>query len=214
MIKKQKLLKTPLGKALKELSEELNNKNMPPVTLNVIGGFALLLREKRDPESITDIDYVGPELSQEIKDLATPIGIKYGLGYDWINNDVMLCDISMEDFEFSTGGSLNFEKAFSVGKIKINVLDEIGLLRMKLIAIDTSLCAASNEGEFTREKDLPDIVLLMNELNMTTKDLQNEFGDLIIEKSTFPMIRLYQAKGSSVVDDQIEIIANNQSMEK
>lgn len=202
MIDKQNFQNTPMGKALIELSERMSNENMPPVSLNVVGGFALMMRELRNPNDTTDIDYVGETLPKDFNRIANEIGMKHNLGKGWINNDVMLADISMEDFEFATG-KLHFEPTFSVGNISINVLEEPDLLRMKLIAIDTSLSAIDNGGEFTRMKDLPDVIALMERTGITHDDLDTHYSKWITSETTGQVIKTYAEKGNDEVIKEI-----------
>lgn len=196
---------TPMGKALTELATELEKQNMPPVELNVIGGFALMLRGIRDPDGITDIDYVGTELSDGFDELADRIGLKYGMGKGWINNDGMLTGDSMEDFELSTG-KLHFEHAFTVGPMKINVLDERDLLRMKVIALDTAMAELEASGSFARMKDLKDTYLLMQLQDVhTSEQIEAEFGEyLICGDKTKDLLQLLDAQGPNVTEYAVE----------
>jgi hypothetical protein len=191
-----------MGKALMELNKQMKEKNMPPVTLNVIGGFALMLHDIRDINSQTDIDYVGAGIPAEIHAIADPIGIKYGLGKGWINNDVMLTDISMQNFEFATG-ELHFEPALDMEKMKINILSEDDLLRMKIIAIDTSCTAIELGGDFTRMKDIPDILQLMERQMMNYEDVETEYEDYINNPQTIKIIQTYEKSGSEGVNQYI-----------
>ena len=57
-----------LCQAIVELDEKLSEKGITPFTLNVCGGFALLLQNvRKDVESYTDIDYIGSDLSKDIQ---------------------------------------------------------------------------------------------------------------------------------------------------
>lgn len=194
MIDQAKFKETPMGAALQELGERLEEQHMPPVSINVIGGFAMMMREIRDPSGTTDIDYVGNSLPEDFNKIADEIGIKHKLGVGWINNDVMLSGIQMEDFEFATG-KLHFEPAFSVGGISINVLEEPDLLRMKVISIDTSLAAIENGGDFTRAKDLEDIKTLMERRDMKPEDLRREYDEYLISPATPSVVKAYNEKG-------------------
>ena len=203
MISTDKFKQTPMGKAVTELSERLLEQKMPPVSLNVIGGFALMLREIRDPNDTTDIDYVGRRLPDRFENIANEIGFKHGLGKGWINNDGMLDGTSLEDFEYATG-DLHFDPALKIGNILINVLDEKDLLRMKLIAVDTSLSGIELGGEFTRDKDLPDIKVLMERQNITPDMLQDKFGDYILSDATPTLIQAYFDGNEKGVQDVID----------
>ena len=202
MIDLEEFRQTPMGQAVIELSERMEQEHIPPVSLNVIGGFALMMRKIRDPNGATDIDYVGNPLPPEFDQIADEIGLKYNLGQGWINNDVMLSDNTFEDFEFSTG-ELHFEPALSIGNININVLEEEDLLRMKLIAIDTGLIATEVGGDFTRMKDLPDAVTLMNLVGVTCDDLMPRYGEYIKE-ATPTIIGKYINHGIKAVEETID----------
>ena len=203
MLDKELFQKTPMGIALTELSEQMQKEKIPPVSINVIGGFALMMREIRNPNDTTDIDYVGNTLSPEFNALADKIGMKYKLGKGWINNDVMLSGSTFEDFEFATG-KLHFEPAFSVGNININVLEEQDLLRMKLISIDTSLTAIDMGGEFTRMKDLPDIETMMKHANIKATDIEDKFGDYLISGMVPKVMETYNKEGIDGVNKIIK----------
>lgn len=200
-LKLEKFKGTPMGKALTELAAELESRNMPPVELNVIGGFALMLRGIRDPDGITDIDYVGTDLSDGFEELADRIGLKHGMGKGWINNDGMLTGDSMEDFELSTG-KLHFEHAFTVGPMKINVLDEKDLLRIKVIAVDTAMVELEIGGGFARTKDFRDIYALMLLQDIRTpKRIDEEFGDyLICGDKTKDLLNLIYTDGPNTAE--------------
>jgi hypothetical protein len=194
---------TPMGQAVTELSTRLRDEHMPPVSLNIIGGFALMMREIRNPNDTTDIDYVGQSLPAKFNRIADEIGMKHHLGKGWINNDVMLADISMEDFEFATG-DLHFEHALDVGNISINVLEEPDLLRMKLISVDTSLTAIEMGGDFTRMKDLPDVKSLMDRQHITPDQLDKKFGEYMISDATPHIIQTYYNEGTEGVTREID----------
>lgn len=206
MITKEEFKKTPMGKAVIELSQEMKKRNMPPVSINVVGGFALMMNKTRNPNDTTDIDYVGSPLPEDFDKLADKIGIKHKLGRGWINNDVMLTGNTMEDFEFATG-KLHFDKSMTVGNIQINILDEKDVLRMKLIAIDTSLMAVEEGGEFSRIKDLPDIDRLLTKYDIKTNQIMDQYDDYILNENTPLVINAYRNGGNKettkFVDDII-----------
>ena len=70
MVDIEKFKTSPMGKALVELSEEMGDEHIPPITINAVGGFALMLHGKRDIDSVTDIDYIGTEFSQKFNKIA------------------------------------------------------------------------------------------------------------------------------------------------
>lgn len=179
MISKDKLEGTPMYEALKDLAVKMDEKHMPPVELNVIGGFALMLHGVRPTDGVTDIDYVGDSLSGSLDVLIEEVGRAHDMEPGWINKDGMATGIGMEDFELSTG-ELHFMPALSMGRININVLDEKDLLRLKVIAVDTAMTELEATGEFARVKDFHDIHLLMKELGMEPEAAIREYGDYMI----------------------------------
>lgn len=206
MITRQKLEGTPMWNALQELNNVMEQENMPPVKLKVVGGFALMLHEIRTPQGQTDIDYVGTPLPQKFLNISDQIGLKYNLGKKWINNDIMLSGTTQEDLEFSTG-KLHFHKGPSLSKIDIEVLSQPDLLRMKIIAIDTACTAIETEGDFTRMKDLPDIQKLMTKMDYDFKDVRHEFADYIISPHTINLLQAYEnegEKGAQAYIDQMQ----------
>ena len=176
-------------KALEELDQRLAEKGVKPFELNVVGGFALLL-EKIRLSNYTDIDYVGEDLSEDIKEIIDEVGVEFKLGRGWINNDVLLAGSSLEDLEYVVG-ELDFKPAFNLRVISVNSLDLSGLLRMKVVAIDTSFMGSRWGGEFTRVKDLPDIKLLCDKLGYSHQDLVNECFPYVEDSSTFLLIDYY-----------------------
>ena len=187
MINIEQFKTTPMGQAVTELGTRLQKENMPPVSLNIIGGFALMMREIRNPNDTTDIDYVGPTLPDKFNRISDEIGMKYHLGKGWINNDVMLSDISMDDFEFATGE-----------------LHEKDLLRMKLISVDTSLTAIEMGGDFTRMKDLPDVKTLMDRQQIKPDQIEEKFGEFLISDTTPQIIQTYYTEGTEGVTREID----------
>lgn len=191
-------------KALEELSERMSEEQMPEVSLNVIGGFAMMLYEMRTPYDITDIDYVGKTLYKKFNQEADAIGMKYGLGKGWINNDAMLQGTTQDDLEFSTG-ELHFKPAMKVGPIQINVLIPEDILRLKWIAVDTSLTAVDEGGDFSRVKDLHDIELLMKSLDVTVDDMTSKYENYTLCRDLTPtVIKTYLKNGREGVDKLIE----------
>lgn len=89
MINKEQLSGTPMYEALVSLAEKMNEKNMPPVELNVIGGFALMLHGIRPADGVTDIDFVGTDLSNELSVMIEETGREHRMEPGWINKDGM-----------------------------------------------------------------------------------------------------------------------------
>lgn len=180
----------PIFHALIELDKALIENDMPPITLNVVGGFALMLHEDRNPSEYTDIDFVGCQLSNDVKKIADVIGQQTGMVKGWLNNDLMLSGTTLEDLEFTTG-PLHFESAYQMNKIQINVLDENDLLRLKLIAIDTAMVELENHTDFTRAKDLKDIQVLLDKLKLTPEQAIDQNMDYLINENTEPLIQAF-----------------------
>jgi hypothetical protein len=112
----------------------------------------------------------------------------------------MLTGTSLEDLEFSTG-KLHFTPAFELECINVNILDQKDLLRMKIISIDTSTTAVELGGDFTRMKDFPDILKLMEMTNTTYEDIETDpelFGGddfqqpSLIGENTIDYIKAYE----------------------
>lgn len=179
MVEKIKLEGTPMYEALASLAEKMNKENMPPVELNVIGGFALMLHGVRPVNGVTDIDYVGEGLPEKLNALIEDAGREHKMEPGWINKDGMASGIAMEDFELSTG-ELHFVPALSVGSININILEEKDLLRLKIIAVDTAMTELEATGEFARVKDFHDIHDLMGKMEMSPEDAIREYSDYMI----------------------------------
>lgn len=179
MVQIKEFGKTPMGLALKDLAGRLEAEHVSEVELNVIGGFALMLRGYREISDVTDIDYVGKDLPGLLDKLSREVGLRHKMEPGWINNEGMLTGDSMEDFELSTG-KLHFEKAFSIGPVTINVLDEKDLLRLKVIAIDTAMTEMEVTGDFARRKDFTDIKKLGDAIGLTGEQISEEFEDYIL----------------------------------
>lgn len=197
-------------KALVELDSKLKEMNVAPFELRVVGGFALLLENIRLTD-YTDIDYVGSDFNDKIKRIIDQIGIEYKLGRGWLNNDVMLSGSSLDDFEACTG-ELEFEYIETLQVISVYSLKKEHLLRMKLIAIDTSLSAMSFGGEFTRAKDFHDIKLLADKLGLTYNDIVEDYFDYLIEPDCLFLLRYYLNFGDISVfsdEDKIKEIINS-----
>lgn len=179
MVEIAQLRGTPMYEALVDLAQKMNKENMPPVELNVIGGFALMLHGVRPADGVTDIDFVGLDLSEDLSRIIEEIGRSHDMEPGWINKDGMATGVGMDDFELSTG-VLHFIPALTVGNITINILEEKDLLRLKIIAVDTAMTELEATGEFARVKDFHDIHDLMEKLDMSPEDAICEYGDYMI----------------------------------
>lgn len=203
--KKQGLLniedyrKYPMYEALYQLDKALDSRGIHEVELNVCGGFAMMTRGLRSAEGLTDIDYAGEDLPQEIRKISEEIGDKYGMPSDWINNDMMVSGFTMEEFKLSTG-KLHFDPAFELKSLKINVLQEKDLLKLKVIAIDTNLTAIELGGDFTRGKDFKDVKTLMDVMHVSLDDVAERYDSQILSDMTIKSLAAYDAYGMKGVE--------------
>lgn len=198
--------KYPLYKSIIELNEEMERRNIPPIELNVVGGFALMIHKMRNRnDNSTDIDFVGPSLSQEIKNITNEISIRNNLVKDWLNNDLMLTGSTLEDIEFSTG-RLTFNPAFELSRIKINVATLESMIKLKVIAIDTALTAVDNSGDFSRYKDFADIINLMKKTGLGYDDIGKMLDGYIINPNTLSVIKEYEKSGREGVEIKILLL--------
>ncbi|MDR1998466.1 MAG: hypothetical protein LBQ06_00785 [Frankiaceae bacterium] len=135
----------------------------PHMRLLVVGGYALQVQGIRtDPGEATDVDYIGRPLPGDVREMVNEIGLQYGLGPGWLNNDVLLSGATdIDGIELATG-PLRFH-ALDAPRLKhflIEVADPQSLLRMKLVAVDTQLASfldSGNTADFTRGKDFADL---------------------------------------------------------
>ncbi len=201
----------PLVAGIMDLERELSKRG-EYIELNVVGGFAMMMHGNRDMEDLTDIDYVGGDLEYDISKICDKIGHAHNLGAGWINNDLMLPGTSVEDLEISTG-KLHFDEAIDLPHVKVNILREDDLLRMKLISVDTSFSAVELGGDFTRAKDFPDVIKLMNKLGYSFEDLEKEFGEYLINPNTIDFINDFKEHGIDYVVEKLDEIREEFSLE-
>lgn len=180
-------------KALEEFDSRLYDMGAKPFELKVVGGFALLLEQIR-MNDYTDIDYVGKPLDKDVSKLVDQIGLEYGLGRGWLNNDVMMSGLDLDEFEYATG-ELNFNHVTDLKVISLYALDKSSILRMKVIAIDTSYMTAENDGDFTRAKDFKDVKLLMKSLGCSMKQLKDETEEFVLNTQIYYVIQYYNKFG-------------------
>lgn len=201
-----------LMNAIIELDECLKKMGKEPFDLNVVGGFALIVRGIRsDVDQVTDVDYIGSDLSQNVKNVADTIGIKYGVGRGWINNDLMLTGTTLKDIEFATG-PLHFTDGIDLSVIRLKILEATDLLRMKLISLDTSLSAVEFGGDFTRMKDLDDIIRLKNYLGYDYIQMEEEAEGYLMSDFVFDTISAYEVGGYQQVLSLIREIQTSANM--
>ena len=91
-------------KALRRLDKSLP-AGFPSMRLKVVGGYALqVLAIRTDPAEATDLDYIGQPLPATVKERVDEVGLQFGLGPGWLNNDVLLSGSNdVEDIELATG---------------------------------------------------------------------------------------------------------------
>ncbi|MCL1801679.1 MAG: hypothetical protein FWG25_10025 [Promicromonosporaceae bacterium] len=191
-------------KALVALDKLLPD-SQPPLHFYVVGGYALQLAKVRsNPNDLTDVDYIGEPLSPEVRSLVNEIGLRFGLGPGWLNNDLLLTGTdSIKDIEFLTG-PLHFVDYHipELRHITISAADAESVLRMKLISIDTSLISYLDQAElaarlnqsalplYTRLRDFTDVALICEKLGWGRADLirliteMNRDGYLLAPKET------------------------------
>lgn len=180
-------------KALEEFDSRLYDMGAKPFELKVVGGFALLLEQIR-MNDYTDINYVGKPLDKDVSKLVDQIGLEYGLGRGWLNNDVMMSGLDLDEFEYATG-ELKFNHVADLKVISLYALDKSSILRMKVIAIDTSYMAAENDGDFTRAKDFKDVKLLMESLGCSMAQLKDETEEFVLNPQIYYVIQYYNKFG-------------------
>lgn len=176
-------------KALEELDSRLLKLGVKPFDLKVVGGFALMLENVR-LNDYTDIDYIGKPLDNSIKEIVGSIGLEYGLGRGWINNDVLMSGFDLDDIELSTG-KLKFKHVTDMNVIRLYSLDKECILRMKIIAIDTSYMSAESTGSFDRSKDFKDIKLLMETIGVGMDELIIKTGEYVLNPQIYYLVNYY-----------------------
>ena len=188
-----------LMRALNEVDQRLFAYHGTKIhyTLNVVSGFALLMNMvKVDTDEYTDIDYICPSFLTDVKEIIDKVGIEYGLGKGWINNDDLLDGASLKDIEYITG-PLNFKPTLELNVFTINVLDLYGILKMKIIAVDTTQMTVGVTNDFTRARDFKDIRDLMSKLEITTSELKREMHNYVMEPNIFDLIDEFNKTGSN-----------------
>lgn len=138
----------------------------------------------------TDIDYIGKPLDNSIKEIVDSIGLEYGLGRGWINNDVLMSGFDLDDIELSTG-KLEFKHVTDMNVIRLYSLDKECILRMKIIAIDTSYMSAESTGSFDRSKDFKDIKLLMETIGIGMDELIIKTGEYVLNPQIYYLVNYY-----------------------
>ena len=160
------LKNTQMYKALVEFDKEfgkLNNKK--PMSLNVIGGFALIVPGIRKGD-YTDIDYAGKDFPDKVKELVDKIGMKYNLGRGFINNDCLVTGTTLEDMEYATG-PLTFSHGFDLKYITVNILVP------KAVKTNPGLINDIKNPDYDAVKDA------VGKNGMLIRDLEKDFPNLI-----------------------------------
>lgn len=144
--------------------------------LYVVGGFALQIwGVRRDADEATDIDYIGKAVT-DFRGIINSIGFKYGLGNGWLNNDILApTEYALEMLEASTGRLEFVAVSSSLLNFDLFVATLETLLRLKLIAIDTTLIVGDVGN---RGKDLQDAVGLVAALKLDRAGVRRVLDDL------------------------------------
>ena len=170
------------------------------IKLNVIGGFALMLNNiRKDMTEYTDIDYIGGELPEKLQKIIKDVGIKHGLDAGWINNDALLEGSSREDLEITTG-KLNFAPKAKLNCFEVHSLCNQDLLRLKMMAIDTTYMTLETGENFARMKDFSDVKLLMEEMNVDISALKMMTSDYVLEPVVYDIVETYNKTGEVVIE--------------
>lgn len=175
-------------RALEDLDGRLAALGVAPFALNVIEGFALLLEGvRRNVHDYTDIDHISQDFNKQIREMIQEVGVNYGFEKNWINNEVILSGSNLKHIELATG-KLHFVKRAKLSVITVYSLNKESLLRMKVIAIDTSLFAFFNDGAFPRIKDFPDVKILMDHMGCDFQQMKAITQDYVLEPMTYSLI--------------------------
>lgn len=191
--------KYPLFHAIELLNQRMQEEDLAPIELNVCGGFAMMCHGLRAPGTKTDVDFAGEDLPLSVQKISEDIGTQLGIGYEWLNNDMVLSGTTFEDLEYATG-ELHFKPMFDMEKIKVNVLETRDLLKLKLIAIDTALMSVDLGGDFTRMKDFADIEKLLKKEKLSLCDCRNVFSEDLVATDALNLVAVYQKGGEKAVD--------------
>ncbi|MCL2386893.1 MAG: hypothetical protein FWC89_04995 [Defluviitaleaceae bacterium] len=180
------------------------NRSDGKIKLNVIGGFALMLNNiRKDMTEYTDIDYVGGELPENLQKIIKNVGIKHGLDVNWINNDALLEGSSLEDLEITTG-KLNFAPTkVELNCFEVHSLCNQDLIRLKMMAIDTTYMTLEAGETFTRMKDFSDVKLLMEQLNIDIPALKKMTSDYVLEPVVYDIVDMYNKTGEVVIESVV-----------
>jgi len=185
------------ARALLELDRRMPTQSQK-LGLYIVGGFALQLWGVRtEVDEATDIDYIGSSVA-EYRNLVNAIGFEYGLGNGWLNNDILApTEDALEMLEASTGRLEFIAVPSPLVNFDLYVATLETLLRLKLIAIDTTLIA-NDAG--SRSKDLKDTVRLISTLQLNQSDVRmvlEDLGDrMFVADPKAVLAALYSAEGT------------------
>jgi len=173
------------------------------IKLNVIGGFALMLNGiRKDMTEYTDIDYIGGKMPEKLQEIIKDVGIKHGLDADWINNDALLEGSSREDLEITTG-KLNFSLKAELKCFDVHSLCNKDLLKLKMMAIDTTYMTLEAGETFTRKKDFSDVNLLMQEMDIDITALKKMTSDYVLEPAVYDIVNTFNKIGEIAIEGLI-----------
>ena len=176
-------MKDQLFMALEELDDLLYTKFGGDVKVNlyIIGGAALLFNNTRSSleNKKTDIDYLGEDFDEYIKELIKKVGLKYNLGTSFLNND--LGPDALEHLEYVVG-KLNFSYHSTLKWFNVFVLQDLDILKLKVYSLDTCIMARRDDdlSEFERAQDFPDISDIMRKLCLTLDEVKAHTQDFVI----------------------------------
>jgi hypothetical protein len=155
---------------------------------------------RKDMTEYTDIDYVGGKMPEKLREVIKDVGIKYGLDAAWINNDALLEGSSREDLEITTG-KLNFSPKFELKCFEVLSLCNEDLLRLKMMAIDTTYMTLEAGETFARKKDFSDVKLLMQEMGMDIPALMKMTSAYVLESAVYDIVDAYNKTGEAAIEN-------------
>jgi len=196
-------------RALADLDSRLPD-NQKQIDLYVVGGYALqLMGVRTDIAEATDVDYIGTTFDIGVKALLDAVGLKYGLGKGWINNDLLLNESdSLSELE-ALVGKLEFIKVDlpALQHFQIYAAIPESVLRMKIVAIDTTLTQYLDEtsaNDYVRPQDFGDVTMIVKQLGWSPDKLVrlvNEMGEagyLLVPRETAAAVRQSLRTGNIV----------------
>ena len=194
---------TVIYDALYDLDNLLSMQHAAPLKLSVVSTFALntgkdeVMRD--DKNAYPSLSFLGANLSPEVQEAVKLVGFKHNLGADWLNNDLVLSGVTIEDLEIECG-KLEFEPAnLRLHSIDIESATPETVLKLYILAIDTELFGFyyDTTAAFTRESELHDIINITKEYDIDLKDFLSTLqkSGLIVHEDTARLILDYERTG-------------------